>query len=113
MLEHIRNHEDYLNFVVEELNNHYTDKTFLKDFYFDHIIWCSLIDLTDTADLLKHRYSSNPKGRKPRNPCDMLRSLMLMHYLKVTSVDQWVFTLRTSPVYAILSGFSPDNVPGV
>lgn len=113
MLEHIRNHEDYLNFVVEELNNHYTDKTFLKDFFFDHIIWCSLIDLTDTADLLKHRYSSNPKGRKPRNPCDMLRSLMLMHYLKVTSVDQWVFTLRTSPVYAILSGFSPDNVPGV
>ncbi len=43
----------------------------------------------------------------------MLRSLMPMHHQKITSVDQWVFTLKTTPIFAILSGFSPDDVPGV
>lgn len=43
----------------------------------------------------------------------MLRSLILMHKQKVTSSDKWVFILKTSPILAILSGFSPDNVPGI
>lgn len=113
MLKNIRDHEAYLNFIVEQLNNYYPSKKFLKDLYFDQIIWCSLLDLTKTAALLEHRYSSNPRGRKPRNPSDMLRSLILMHKQKVTSVDKWVFILKTSPILAILSGFSPDNVPGI
>ncbi|WP_257347003.1 DDE transposase [Pseudalkalibacillus decolorationis] len=113
MLQNVRSHESYLHFVVEQSNKHFKDKRFLKDFYLDPIVWCSLMDLTDTAALLKHRYSSNPRGRKPRNPCDMLRSLLLMHQQHITSVDKWVFTLKTLPVFAILSGFSPDNVPGV
>lgn len=113
MLTNIRTHESYLNFVVEQLDLQFDDKTFLTDFYSKPIVWCSLVDLTDAGTLLKHRYSSNPRGRKPRNPCDMLRSLMLMHDQKVTSVDQWVFTLKTTPIWAILSGFTPDNVPGV
>ncbi|WP_339063182.1 hypothetical protein [Tepidibacillus marianensis] len=36
-----------------------------------------------------------------------------MHKLRITSVDQWVYTMRTVPVYAILSGFHPDSTPGV
>ena len=71
------------------------------------------MDLTPTADLLRHRYSANPRGRKPRNPCDMLRSLLLMHKLQYTSVDKWVVALRTVPLYAVLSGFNPDSTPGV
>lgn len=71
------------------------------------------MDLSDTAILLQHRYSSNPRGRKPRDPADMLRSLLLMHQQKVTSVDKWVLRLKTDAVLAILSGFSPGNVPGV
>lgn len=113
MLQHVRSHESYLQFVVEQLDSHYKDKIFLKKFYFEPVIWCSLMNLTDTAELLKHRYSSNPRGRKPRNPCDMLRSLLLMHYHKVTSVDKWVFHLKTNPILAILSGFVPNDVPGV
>uniref|UniRef100_A0A1S2MGJ7 Transposase InsH N-terminal domain-containing protein n=1 Tax=Anaerobacillus isosaccharinicus TaxID=1532552 RepID=A0A1S2MGJ7_9BACI len=103
MLKNVRSHESYLSFVVEQLDELYKDKTFLKTFYSRPIIWCSLIDLTDAAMLLRHRYSSNPRGRKPRNPCDMLRSLMLMHYHNVTSVDQWVYHLKTTPIYAVLS----------
>ncbi|MDF1511485.1 MULTISPECIES: transposase [Bacillaceae] len=113
MLNIIRDHETYLEFVVDQLNTYYKCKTFLKDFYSNQIIWCSLMDLTETDHLMKDRYSSNPRGRKPRNPSDMLRSLMLMHSLRETSIDRWVYTLKTTPIYAILSGFSPDNVPGI
>ncbi len=86
MLTNIRTHKSYLTFVVEQLDLQFNDKPFLKDFYSKPIIWCSLMDLTNAATLLKHRYSSNSRGRKPRNPCDMLRSLLLMHYQQVTSV---------------------------
>src|SRR5690606_16019105 len=113
MLGDIRSHESYLQFVVEEFKYHSINKDFLRDFYCETIIWCSLIDLTDSSELLKHRYSSIPRGRKPRNPCDMLRCLLLMHKEQVTSVDQWVVQLKSSTVLAILSGFSPNKVPGV
>lgn len=113
MLENIRSHESYLQFIVEEFGNHAISGTFLKDFYFEPVVRCSLMDLSDTAKLLQHRYSSNPRGRKPRDPADLLRSLLLMHQQKVTSVDEWVFRLKTNHVLTILSGFLPGNVPGV
>ncbi|GBF12232.1 hypothetical protein [Tepidibacillus sp. HK-1] len=113
MLADIRTHESYLNFVVKQLDILFKNKTFLKDFYFEPIVWCSLVNLTDAAALLKHRYSTNPRGRKPRNPCDMLRSLLFMHYQHETSLDRWVFTLKTTPVFVILSDFSQDNVPNI
>lgn len=109
----VRSHDEYLSFVCTQIESQNISKYFIRDFYFDTIIWTSLIDLTQTAELLKHRYSTDPRGRKPRNPNDMLRSLLLMHYEKITSVDKWVYTLKTNPLMAILSGFSPDNVPGV
>lgn len=113
MLGNVRTHEMYLNFIVEEITKLPTNHLFLKAFYLEPIVWCSLIDLTEAANLLKHRYSSNPRGRKPRNPCDMLRSLLLMHKMRITSIDQWVYQLKTNPIIAILSGFSPNDVPGV
>lgn len=62
---------------------------------------------------MKHRYSANPKGRKPRDPADLLRSLLIMHKHQVTNIDDWVYKLRTIPVYAILSGFPKNDSPGV
>lgn len=97
MFVNIRSHESYLQFIIEEFDKNNISTSFLKEFYFEPIVWCSLLDLTKTAELLKHRYSSNPRGRKPRNPCDMLRSLLLMHYQKVSSVDQWVYDLKSNP----------------
>jgi len=113
MLTNVRSHESYLHFISKQLDQLPMKNSFLQDFYYEPIVWCSLVDLADTAPLLKDRYSSNPRGRKPRNPSDMLRSLLLMHKQQITSVDQWVFTLKTNPILAILSGFTPDNVPGV
>jgi hypothetical protein len=62
---------------------------------------------------MKDQYSPKTSGRKPHDPADLLRSLLLMNKLHVIQVDDWVVKLRTVPVYAILSGFSPDAVPGV
>ena len=113
MITSVRSHDEYLAFISNQFESSGISNKFVQDYYFDLVVWLSLIDLTPTADLLKNRYSANPRGRKPRNPCDMLRSLLIMHKQKVTSVDKWVHTLKTNPMLAILSGFTPGNVPGV
>ena len=48
-------------------------------------------------------------GPAPRPASCMLRSLLLAMICKVTSID----ILHTQPLYAIISVFEPDNVPGV
>lgn len=113
MITQVRSHADFIAFIAKNIDVLYPDKTLVREHFSDLIIWTSITDLTQTADLLKHRYSSNPRGRKPRNPCDMLRSLLLMHKLQYTSIDKWVDALKTIPLYAVLSGFEPDSTPGV
>ena len=113
MINKVRSHTDFLTFVSNEIDLLYPNEEFIRDHFADLIIWTSLIDLTPTAELLKTRYSSNPRGRKPRNPCDMLRSLLLMRKLQYSSVDKWVKAMKTIPLYAVLSGFDPDSTLGV
>jgi hypothetical protein len=43
----------------------------------------------------------------------MLRSYLLALKLKVTSITVWCRMLKETPLYAILSGFSFGNTPGV
>src|SRR2546422_11050750 len=43
----------------------------------------------------------------------MLRSLALMLLAGVHSIADWVTQMREQPFYAVLSAFSPDQVPGV
>lgn len=110
----MQTHESFLNFVTEQFDEHYKDsKQYLRDFFLEKILWITSIDLSQTSTLLKNRYSSNPRGRKPWDPANMLRSLLLMHKLHITSIDEWVYTMRTVPVYAILSGFQPNSTPGI
>ena len=68
-------------------------------------------DLSEVDLLMRDRYSDF--GPKPRLPSCMLRSMLLSIELRVTSFTQWVRMLHESPLYAILSGFSPEDVPGV
>ena len=102
-----RTHQEYLIFVTEQLQMEYgtpAGLALLQQFYSDLMFWITPIDLSATASLMRSSYSSKTKGRKPRDPADMLRSLLLMTKLGM-SVDDWVRALRTTPVYAILSGF--------
>ena len=43
----------------------------------------------------------------------MLRSYLLSIKFKVTSITRWVALLKENPLYAILSGFSIGDVPGI
>jgi len=110
-----RTHQKYLIFVTEQLQKEYgtpAGLTLLQQFYSDLMFWITPVDLSATVSLMRSSYSPKTKGRKPRDPADMLRSLLIMTKLGM-SVDDWVRALRTTPVYAILSGFAADDTPGV
>ena len=69
------------------------------------------MDLSETPNILMDSYSKF--GPLPRDPASMLRSYLLSIKLKITSVTDWVSKLKECPLYAIISGFSPDDVPGI
>lgn len=70
------------------------------------------LDLTPAHTLLESCYSPVTL-RTPRAPLCMVRLLLLMLLRGVTSITTWVDTLRGSPLLAVLTGFDPDDIPGV
>ena len=69
----------------------------------------SILSFTDT--FMADKYSKF--GPAPRTPSSMQRSYLLSIDFKVTSITEWAAQLKINPLYAILSGFEPDNTPGV
>ena len=69
------------------------------------------LNLSGVDRIMQNFYSA--RGPKPRQPSCMLRSLLLMVATKCPTIPQWVATLHTSPFYALLSGFSPEDLPGI
>ena len=96
--------------------------TLLKQYYPDAFIrfgpslWDTIgkffsMDLTKVDILMYDRYSIF--GPPPRLPSDMLRSIMLSIVMKKTSFTSWSEELKINPLAAIISGFHPNNTPGV
>lgn len=52
-------------------------------------------------------------GPPPRLPSNMVRSFMLSLVMKKTNFTDWSEELKTNPIAAIISGFHPDDTPGV
>ena len=69
------------------------------------------LDLSRVDTLMQDKYSLF--GPPPWPPSAMLRSLLLAVKVKVFSITAWVRDLQINPLYAIISGFQPYNVPGV
>ncbi len=69
------------------------------------------LGLSKTDSIMQECYSVF--GPEPRLPSCMLRSYLLALKLKVTSITVWCRMLKESPLYAILSGFSFGDTPGV
>lgn len=112
MFPSIRSHSQYQCFVQEQLRHYFVDTArtlFPADLALIHKFW--ITDLSRTASLLSTSYGN--KGPTPRDPADLLRSYLLMLELRQTSVTRWVDLLRRCDLYAILSGFTPGDVPGV
>jgi len=108
-----RSHEQFQQFLEEHLNNHYFKKGLQGTvlLYHQELAKVWITDLTPVYHILAQRYSK--RGSSARDPVDLFRSLLLMELTHAKSVDDWVKTMRAHPIWAIYSGFLPDDVPGV
>lgn len=106
-------HESYQNFVLEQLQKHYSGGLLTlvsNDWHVISKLW--ITDLSYTTTWLTDSYSN--KGPAPRDPASMLRSYLLFLITNPTiGITKWVDQLYRVPLYAILSGFEPNDVPGV
>lgn len=69
------------------------------------------LDLSFVDGLMEDLYSSF--GPQPRLPSCMLRSMLLALQVGVTSFTQWAAQLKINHLYAIISGFTVGDTPGV
>ena len=76
------------------------------------LIILSSLDLSAARAFLEAHYCP-VKRRPPRDPVCMLRLLLLMLLCGVESITKWIQRLRTSPLRAALTGFAPDQIPGI
>jgi hypothetical protein len=77
------------------------------------VIWkCLISDLSHTTTFLRDSYADH--GPAPRDPSSMLRSYLLFLLVRPEiGITKWVDELYRVPLYAILSGFEPGDIPGV
>jgi len=81
--------------------------------YLDEKIIISDIDFSPVAELLASLYSPEPRGRKPRDPVCVLRSLILMVMLNETSITRWAKRLRSDEFLSVIAGWEPGKSPSV
>ena len=107
----IGGHSAYQDTFVSEFLKFYPDPFSLPKSTWDYIVPFWYLDLSMTDSIMQECYSIF--GPEPRLPSCMLRSYLLALKLKVTSITVWCRMLRETPLYAILSGFSFGDTPGV
>ena len=107
----IGGHSAYQDTFVSEFLKFYPDPFSLSKSTWDYIVPFWYLDLSMTDSIMQECYSIF--GPEPRFPSCMLRSYLLALKLKVTSITVWCRMLRETPLYAILSGFSFGDTPGV
>ena len=104
-------HAAYQDTFVSDFLKFYPDPFALPKSTWDYIVQFWYLDLSLTDSIMQDCYSVF--GPDPRLPSCMLRSYLLALKLKVTSITVWCRMLRETPLYAILSGFSFGDTPGV
>lgn len=106
-------HEAYQNYVLNQLETHYSGGILTlvnKDWPVIAKLW--ITDLSAVSTWLYESYSH--KGPKPRDPASMMRSYLLSLLVQPTKgITNWVDQLHRVPLYAILSGFELGDLPGV
>ena len=108
-------HKRYLKHARRELVRLYPTKQdqVKLDPYSDLILALFLLDLEPLRPQLQAFYHPRPRGTLPRDPIQMLRSLLCMIVSGQTlSFTKWVEILRSQPLLAALSGFAGPT-PGI
>lgn len=107
-------HEQYLKHLDKHISSREGDDDFNKMLRHHEKAYEILTQLNlDSAEASVESAYCPTIRVKPRPPLNMLRSLILMTMLKITSITKWVDKTRTVALYAILAGFEPDDTPGV
>jgi len=103
-------HKQYIRFATHQARQHGGLRSTHR-----HIqVWRKLkaTNLDPAYALLAPLYAAD-KGCPARHPVCMLRSCLAMILCGVTSFDDWVQMMRDEAFYALISGFRPQDVPGV
>lgn len=106
-------HSSYQDFVLKQLQLHYSGGILVvhKD-HWPLISKLWITDLSHITTMLTPLYDN--KGPEPRDPASMFRSYLLNLLVRPElGITEWVKEMHTVPLYAILSGFEPGNIPGV
>ena len=107
-------YQEFQDFLVRMLVKFFANAFFSNVViaYANAVLKVFLTDLTPVREILAPTYS--PRGEIPWDPVCLFRSYWLMlQYQGTGSITDWVEKLRAEPFWAILSGFKPDDVPGV
>ncbi len=105
-IDHLRNYIDQFgedSLFSKSLNDNQKEVYILVGLNFDTVI-----------PILESIYSPKKRGKDPRDPVCMLRSMILMTLQKEKSITKWVKKTRNYGGFlGILAGFEPDSMPGV
>jgi len=104
-------HSKYQDFLIKNLIDLGPNIFSFPSSTWDRIVDFYSLDLSFINSLLSDFYYQ--KGPIPRLPSNIFRSYLLSLKLKVPSITTWVRMLHETPLYAILSGFDPNDVPGI
>lgn len=105
-------HSDYQAFVLQQLQSSFGPGVVLisKDWPLAVKLW--MTDLSTITSLLMDEYSN--RGPEPRDPASLFRSyLVLLMTNPAMGITEWINEMKRTPIYAILSGFDFDDLPGV
>ena len=104
-------HAAYRNALRKNLHTCYPDLTLIPKSQWEIYKKFRDLDLSPVDSIMEDKYSVF--GPEPRLPSCMLRSYLLSLAFGISTVTAWVNAMRITPFYAILSGFDPDDTPGV
>ncbi|QQK76320.1 transposase [Salicibibacter cibarius] len=105
-------HAAYQHFVMEQLHARYGRAILFVNADWPLVLKCWQTDLSGVTTQLRTTYSN--RGPEPRDPASMLRSYLVYLFTNPEKgLTEWVNIMQRTPIYAILSGFSPDDIPGL
>lgn len=105
-------HDEYRAHLTHQFIRYQDDAAFQAalDSYAYEVVTLADLSLDPVRDDLAALYCPTGQG-SPKDPCAMLRSLLLMTLEHESSPDRWAERLRREPVLAVLAGFTPGKTP--
>jgi len=101
--------EDYKSTLVLNLKNHFFsfEKKFLNNL--ENVAKLYILNTDILYEIISPLYSA--EGRPAKLQPEIFRSFILMSSLGIHSIDEWIITLSSEPLYAYLIGTTPDRIP--